>query len=66
MLTLHSSPDVPKVAFPSKIQLLDPLWKDCDGAKWFTGYDPPRTLVPVTAMAPAVTPDPSSDPSAGE
>ena len=44
----------PLLALPQQIRNLDPFFKDCtDG--YFTGYDPPRTLEPATAMAAPVT-----------
>ena len=53
----------PLIIFPSKLLDLDPLWKVCTPG-YFTGYDPPRTLDPATAMVPKVTPpsNPNPDP----
>ncbi|KAM0794421.1 hypothetical protein BDR22DRAFT_875835 [Usnea florida] len=53
----------PLIIFPSKLLDLDPLWKVCTPG-YFTGYDPPRTLDPATAMVPKVTPpsNPNLDP----
>ena len=45
------------IAFPSKLQSLHPAWSTCGGI-WFTGYDPPRPLTPVSAMVPPITSDP--------
>ena len=54
----------PLIIFPSKLLDIDPLWNVCTPG-YFTGYDPPRTLDPATAMVPKVTPpsNPSPDPS---
>ena len=53
----------PLIVFPSKLLDIDPLWKVCTQGP-FTGYDPPRTLDPATAMVPKVTPpsNPNPDP----
>ena len=51
----------PLLAFPSKLTALDPLWKSCNQG-YFTGYDPPRTLNPASAMVPKVTPPSSPNP----
>ena len=53
----------PLIIFPSKLLDIDPLWKVCTQG-YFTGYDPPRTLDPATAMVPKVTSpsNPSPDP----
>ena len=53
----------PLIMFPSKLLDIDPLWKVCTQGP-FTGYDPPRTLDPATAMVPKVTPpsNPNPDP----
>lgn len=53
----------PLIVFPSKLLDMDPLWKVCTQG-YFTGYDPPRTLDPATAMVPKVTPpsNPNPDP----
>ena len=56
-------PYIPKIAWPSRLRVLNSFWKDCDGVKWFTGYDPPRVLTPVAAMAPTITPDLTSHPA---
>ena len=39
---------------PKQIKDLDPFFSHCTDA-FFTGYDPPRTLVPAAAMAAPVT-----------
>ncbi|CAF9919219.1 MAG: hypothetical protein HETSPECPRED_003977 [Heterodermia speciosa] len=52
-------PYIPRLAFPSKLLALDPLWSKCKPAG-FTGWDPPRTLVAVSAMDPDTTIDPHS------
>ena len=39
---------------PQKLRNIDPFFSRCTDA-FFTGYDPPRTLVPATAMAPITT-----------
>ena len=53
----------PLIVFPTKLLDVDPLWKVCTQGP-FTGYDPPRTLDPATAMVPKVTPpsNPNPDP----
>ena len=53
----------PLIVFPSKLLDIDTLWKVCTQG-YFTGYDPPRTLDPATAMVPKVTPpsNPNPDP----
>ena len=51
----------PLIIFPSKLLDIDPLWKVCTQGP-FTGYDPPRTLDPATAMVPKVTPPSNSNP----
>ena len=52
----------PLIVFPSKLLELDPLWKVCTQGP-FTGYDPPRTLNPATAMVPQVTPPSTPHPN---
>ena len=49
---------------PSKLLDIDPLWKICTQG-YFTGYDPPRTLDPATAMVPKVTPPSNPSPNPG-
>ena len=51
----------PLIVFPSKLHEMNPLWKVCTQG-YFTGYDPPRTLDPATAMVPKVTPPSNPDP----
>lgn len=52
----------PLIIFPSKLLDIDPLWKVCTQGP-FTGYDPPRTLDPATAMVPKVTPPSDRNPN---
>ena len=48
-------PYIPRLAFPTKLKALDPLWTRCEPGPFFTAFDPPRTLVPVSAIAPDTT-----------
>ena len=50
----------PLIAIPSQVRSMVPWFQYCTDL-WFTGFDPPKTLVPAAAMAPPVT---SSDPIA--
>ena len=50
----------PLIAIPSQVRSMVPWFQYCTDL-WFTGFDPPKTLVPAAAMAPPVT---SSDPVA--
>ena len=56
----------PLIALPEKVRDLDPWWTACTDAFYFTGLDPPRTLVKATAMvtpaSPAANPDPTITP----
>ncbi|CAF9940452.1 MAG: hypothetical protein HETSPECPRED_002418 [Heterodermia speciosa] len=52
-------PYIPRLAFPTKLSSLNPLWTTCVG-DYFIGYDPPRTLVPVSVLDPPTTSAPSS------
>ena len=52
----------PLIALPQQLQALDPAFANFQDI-FFKGYDPPRALVPATAMAPIVTqaePQPST------
>ena len=44
----------PLIAIPSQVRSMIPWFQYCTDL-WFTGYDPPRTLIPAAAMAPPVT-----------
>ena len=44
----------PLVAIPSQVRDMVPWFHYCTDL-WFTGFDPPRSLVPAAALAPAVT-----------
>ena len=64
-------PYFPLVALPTKVQHLNSLWAACsDDYCPFTGFDPPRSLSPVSRMTPETTVDPASlptrEPSNGE
>lgn len=48
-------PYFPRFAFPTKLKDIDPLWASCGADEWFTAFDPPRTLVPVSALGPETT-----------
>ena len=48
----------PLIAIPSQVRSMVPWFQYCTDL-WFTGFDPPKTLVPAVAMVPPVT---SSDP----
>ncbi|KAG7009612.1 hypothetical protein G7Y79_00002g007270 [Physcia stellaris] len=48
-------PYIPRLAFPSRLKTIDPLWASCEPGLFFTAYDPPRTLVPVSAVSPDTT-----------
>ena len=52
----------PQIVSPSELLEMHPLWSICTPGL-FTGYDPPRTLNPETALVPKVTPpsSPNSD-----
>lgn len=46
----------PLIALPSKVRSIDPWWNTCTDAFYFTGYDPPRSLIAATEMVnPAMT-----------
>ena len=47
-------PYQPLIAVPQQIIDIQPMLAHCDIA-FFTGYDPPKTLVPANAMAPVIT-----------
>ena len=47
-------PYVPRLAFPTRLKSLNPLWTSCKG-DLFVGYDPPRALIPVSAVDPLTT-----------
>lgn len=53
-------PYIPRLALPTKLKAVDPLWSRCKPGPFFTAWDPPRTLVPVSAMGPDTTVDPHS------
>ena len=53
-------PYIPRLALPTKLKAVDPLWSRCKPGPFFTAWDPPRTLVPVSAMDPDTTIDPQS------
>jgi len=54
----------PLIALPDKVKQIDPAWSACSDA-FFTGFDPPRTLVASGAMVPDVTSSHSvADPAA--
>ena len=44
----------PLIAIPSQVKSMVPWFQYCTDL-WFTGFDPPKTLVPAAAMAPPVT-----------
>ena len=46
----------PLLALPDKVRSIDPLWVDCTDAEFFTGLDPPRSLVRVSGMTPTTAP----------
>ena len=48
----------PLIAIPSQVRSMVPWFQYCTDL-WFTGFDPPKTLVPAAAM---VSPDTTSDP----
>lgn len=50
----------PLIAMPDQIQRLNSFYGRCTNA-FFTGFDPPKTLLPATAMAPMTT---AADPNA--
>ena len=45
----------PLIAVPRQLQAWNPAFSKCKDFAFFRGYDPPRALVPATAMAPIVT-----------
>ena len=47
-------PYQPLIAMPQQIIDIQPMLVNCEIA-FFSGYDPPRTLVPAIAMAPVIT-----------
>ena len=50
----HGEPYRPLIAMPDQIAKMNPFFGRCTNA-FFTGYDPPRTLEPASAMVPDVT-----------
>lgn len=50
----------PLIAMPEQIQKVNPFFGRCSDA-FFTGFDPPKTLLPATAMVPTTT---AADPNA--
>ena len=52
----------PLIAIPSQVRSMIPWFQYCTDL-WFTGYDPPKTLVPAAAMAPPVTTSDPIDPT---
>ena len=48
-------PYQPSVYMPQQLYSIHPVFSSCE-MFLFTGYDPPRTLAPATAMAPVITP----------
>ena len=48
-------PYQPSIFMPQQLSNINPVFGSCE-VFLFTGYDPPRTLAPATAMAPIVTP----------
>ncbi len=54
----------PLLAIPSQVRDMVPWFQYCTDL-WFTGFDPPRSLVPAAALAPAVTTSDSVAPTIG-
>lgn len=52
----------PLIAMPEQIQKVNPFFGRCSDA-FFTGFDPPKTLLPATAMVPTTT---AADPNAAD